>query len=215
MSDTHSPAAEQPININITGGNGKQISEKYNTFKEFIIINNIELQSEVAALKDRICELCAEVHEKELEEDKTDTRIRYLRGLVNNLNELKKGYVKIGKYRETLVKDTANIWNNIYKLTENYHATLLAYNIIFGVQNIICVFLSHTRLRLMLNISINIIIMYTIGRTYFEYHNQVKNYTNDIKLLKDTTNQQIKDAEKELLELEDSTLSLDNWIYEV
>ena len=67
----------------------------------------------------------------------------------------------------------------------------------------------------MLNISINIIIMYTIGRTYFEYHNQVKNYTNDIKLLKDTTNQQIKDAEKELLELEDSTLSLDNWIYEV
>jgi len=215
MSDTHSPAAERPININITRGNGKQISEKYNAFKEFIIINNIELQSEVAALKDRICELCAEVHEKELEEDKTDTRIRYLRGLVNNLNELKKGYVKIGKYRETLVKDTANIWNNIYKLSENYHATLLAYNIIFEVQNIICVFLSHTRLRLMLNISINIIIMYTIGRTYFEYHNQVKNYKNNIKMLKDTTNQQIKDAEKELLELEDSTLSLDNWIYEV
>lgn len=214
MTDTSSMDTEQPININISRG-GKEVSDKYNTFKEYIIINNIELQSEVAALKDRICELCTEVHEKELEEDKTDTRVRYLRSLVNNLNELKKGYIKIGKYRETLVKDTACIWEDIYKLSEHYHATILAYNIIFGLQNIICVFLSHTHLRLMLNISINIIIMYTIGRTYFEYHNQVKNYKNNIKMLKDTTTQQIKDAEKELLVLEDSTLSLDNWIYEI
>jgi hypothetical protein len=214
MADTSSMDTEQPININISRG-GKEVSDKYNTFKEYIIINNIELQSEVAALKDRICELCAEVHEKELEEDKTDTRVRYLRSLVNNLNELKKGYIKIGRNRETLLKGTADIWDNIYKLSEHYHATILAYNIIFGLQNIICVFLSHTHLRLMLNISINIIIMYTIGRTYFEYHNQIKNYKNDIKMLKDTTTQQIKDAEKELLALEDSTLSLDNWIYEV
>jgi hypothetical protein len=215
MADTESMETEQPININITRGGGKEISEKYNKFKEYIIINNLELQSEVTALKDRICELTTELNEKELEEDKTDTRVRYLRGLVNNLNELKKGYLEISKNKETLVKETTIIWDNIYKLSEKYHATLLAYNIIFGVQNIVCALLSYTHFRLMLNVSINIIVIYTIVRTYLEYHNQVKNYKNDIKILRDTMASQGQQAGAELLKLEESTLSLDNWIYEV
>jgi hypothetical protein len=214
MADTGSMEPERPININITRGN-KEISEKYNKFKEYIIINNLELQSTVSTLKARICELTSDVNEKELEEDKTETRVRYLRGLVNNLNELKKGYLEIGKYRGTLVKETALIWTNIYNISKKYHTTLIVYNIIFGVQNIIYVLLSYTYFRLLLNVTINIIVIYTIVRTYLEYYNQVKKYKGDIKILMDTTSQKIKDAEKELLKLEDATLSLDNWIYEI
>jgi len=214
MVDTSPMETERPININITRGN-KELSEKYNKFKEYIIINNLNLQEEIINLKVRTCELSAELTEKENEEDKSDTRVRYLRGLVNNLNELKKGYLEISKNKETLFKETGLIWNNIYKVSEKYHATLLAYNIIFGVQNVVCALLSYTYFRLIINVSLNITIIYTIGRTYLDYHNQVKNYNNDIKLLRDTTSQQIKDAEKELLKLEESTLSLDNWIYEV
>lgn len=215
MADTSSMDTERPINITISGG-GKEVSEKYNTFKEFIIVNNIELQGEVTALKDRICELCKELTEKELEEDKTDIRVRYLRGLVNNLNELKKGYLEISKNKETLVKETALIWDNIYKHGQHYHARLLVYTMILIVQNITYVLLSYSHFRLILNVSLNIIIIYnTIGIVYLDYHNQVKKYKNDIKLLRDTTSQQTKDAEKELLKLEESTLSLDNWIYEV
>ena len=214
MAETHSTETDQPININISRG-GKEVPEKYSKFKEFIIINNIELQSEVAALKDRICELCTEIHEKEMEEDKMDTRVRYLRSLVNNLNELKKGYLEISKNKEILVKETALIWNNIFKLSEHYHATLLAYNIIFGVQNFACALLSYTYFRLIINVSLNITIIYTIGRTYLDYHNQVKNYKNDIKMLRDTMASQWREAGAALLKLEESTLSLDNWIYEV
>ena len=68
---------------------------------------------------------------------------------------------------------------------------------------------------MLLNVTINIIVIYTIVRTYLEYYNQVKKYKGDIKILMDTTSQKIKDAEKELLKLEDATLSLDNWIYEI
>ena len=40
---------EQPININISrvGDNG----DKYNAFKEYLIINNLDLQTEVKDLK--------------------------------------------------------------------------------------------------------------------------------------------------------------------
>ena len=60
MADTGSMEPERPININITRGN-KEISEKYNKFKEYIIINNLELQSTVSTLKTRICELTSDV----------------------------------------------------------------------------------------------------------------------------------------------------------
>lgn len=213
MTDTASMERDQPININIS--RKKEPSEKYNKFKEYIIINNLELQSEVTSLKDRICEISIELQEKEIDEDKADTRIRYLRGLVNNLNELKKGYLEINKIKESLVKDTAVIWNNIFKIIEDYHKKLLIYNIIFGVINIIYILLSYTYFKCILNITINIVIIYTIVKTYIEYYNKIKKYKNNIKILKDTIGLKIKDTEKELFKLEESTLSLDNWIYEV
>ena len=68
---------EQPININISRTGDS--SDKYNSFKEYLIINNLDLQNEVKDLKNEISSMKIEINEKEITEDKTDASIRYLR----------------------------------------------------------------------------------------------------------------------------------------
>ena len=48
-----------PLNINIT--NQKDTDEKYNQFKEYLIINHLDLQRETKYLKNEIVELKIEL----------------------------------------------------------------------------------------------------------------------------------------------------------
>ena len=205
--------AEQPININIS--KNSDTSNKYSKFKEYIIINNLDLQTEVNNLKDKLSDMSKELNEKEIEEDKTDSSTRYLRGLVNNLNEIKKGYCDINKENETLVIETKKIWNNIYKTSEKYHLYLIFYNIIFVVVNIIIRFLFNNKMQYIIGITLNIIIIYTIVKSYINYYNKIKKYKKDIKTIEDKVKCINKEKLINLIKLEESTLALDNWIYEV
>ena len=204
---------EQPISINISrvGDNG----DKYNAFKEYLIINNLDLQTEVKNLKEQITLLKVEINEKEIEEDKTDSRIRYMRSLVNNLNEIKKGYISISKEREHLVNYTNRQWNNMFKISGNYHLQLLIYNISFILWNIITNNMTYTRFRHIINITMNILIVYIIGSKYYEYNKKIYNGKSSIKNTNDATLAKIKDAIADMTKLEESTLALDSWIYEV
>ena len=78
---------QSPININIS--RQTEQDEKYNQFKEYLILNHLDLQRENKMLKDMITDLKSQLNEKENEEDKYDSRTRYFRGLLTNLNELK------------------------------------------------------------------------------------------------------------------------------
>lgn len=207
------PETEQPISINISriGDNG----DKYNAFKEYLIINNLDLQTEVKNLKEQITLLKVEINDKEIEEDKSDTRIRYMRSLVNNLNEIKKGYISISKEREYLVNNTNRQWNNMFKISENYHLQLLIYNISFILCNIITNNMTYTRFRHIVNITMNILIVYIIGSKYYEYYKKIYNGKSSIKNTNDATLAKIKDAIADMTKLEESTLALDSWIYEV
>ena len=207
------PETEQPISINISriGDNG----DKYNAFKEYLIINNLDLQTEVKNLKEQITLLKIEINDKEIEEDKSDTRIRYMRSLVNNLNEIKKGYISISKEREYLVNNTNRQWNNMFKISENYHLQLLIYNISFILCNIITNNMTYTRFRHIVNITMNILIVYIIGSKYYEYYKKIYNGKSSIKNTNDATLAKIKDAIADMTKLEESTLALDSWIYEV
>lgn len=210
---TSMPETEQPISINISrlGNNG----DKYNAFKEYLIINNLDLQTEVKDLKNQIGILKVEINEKEIEEDKSDSRIRYMRGLLNNLNEIKKGYISISKEREHLVNNTNRLWNNIYKVSENYHLKLVMYNIIFILQNIILNSITYTKFRHIINITLNILLVYIIGYNYYQYYKTICYDKSSIKNKNDITLAKIKDITSELTKLEESTLALDSWIYEV
>tara|TARA_Y100000389_G_C17448858_1_gene513347 strand:- start:1218 stop:1856 length:639 start_codon:yes stop_codon:yes gene_type:complete len=204
---------EQPININISRTGDS--SDKYNSFKEYLIINNLDLQNEVKELKNEISSMKIEINEKEITEDKTDASIRYLRGLVNNLNEIKKSYAIIDKDREHLVNDTNSDWNNIFKISEKYHVQLLLYNLLFMIEIIIFRIISNNRFRYILAITLNIIVIYTIGLTYMNYYNNVHKVKNQIKNKNAIATKKIKDVTTELIKLEESTLALDSWIYEV
>lgn len=210
---TSIPETEQPISINISrvGDNG----DKYNAFKEYLIINNLDLQTEVKDLKNQIGLLKVEINEKEIEEDKSDSRIRYMRGLVNNLNEIKKGYISISKEREHLVNNANRLWNNIYKVSENYHLKLVMYNIILMLQNIILNSITYTKFRHIINITLNILVCYIIGYNYYQYYKTICYDKGSIKNKNDITLAKIKDITSELTKLEESTLALDSWIYEV
>ena len=204
---------EQPISINISRVG--DTSDKYNAFKEYLIINNLDLQTEVKNLKEQITLLKVEINEKEIEEDKSDSRIRYMRSLVNNLNEIKKGYISISKEREHLVNNTNRQWDNMFKISKNYHLQLLIYNISFILWNIITNNMTYTRFRHIINITMNILIVYIIGSKYYEYYKKIYNGKSSIKNTNDATLAKIKDAIADMTKLEESTLALDSWIYEV
>ena len=210
---TSIPETEQPISINISRTGDTR--DKYNAFKEYLIINNLDLQTDVKDLKNQIGLLKVEINEKEIEEDKSDSRIRYMRGLVNNLNEIKKGYISISKEREHLVNNTDRLWNNIYKVSENYHLKLVMYNIILMLQNIILNSITYTKFRHIINITLNILVCYIIGYNYYQYYKTICYDKGSIKNKNDITLAKIKDITSELTKLEESTLALDSWIYEV
>ena len=80
-----------PLNINISGTNENLGTLKCDTseFKDYIIKNNIVLTEEIKELRVKISELEKENCDHETENDKYDERIRYMRGLMQNLYSLK------------------------------------------------------------------------------------------------------------------------------
>lgn len=91
----------QPININISKENKEP---QYNEFKKYIIVNNIVLQEEVKEATIKIKDLESQIQIHEETEDKYDTRMRYLKGLLQNLNELKNDYSKISHKTDDKLK---------------------------------------------------------------------------------------------------------------
>lgn len=80
-----------PLNINISGTNENlgNLASDTSEFKDYIIKNNIVLTEEIKELRVKISELEKENCDHETENDKYDERIRYMRGLMQNLYSLK------------------------------------------------------------------------------------------------------------------------------
>lgn len=203
--------SETPININITKDMGIQENNQYNEFKDYIIKNNIILQEEnkihiktIASLKEKI-----ELHEET--EDKYDNQMRYMKGLLQNLNELKKDYSKITFKTEEKNINLNNFNKNIIKLNRD-----IIYVLIF--IELIIIFLIFT-----INIiNIMFIVINTILISILTYgsiviknkYNKINNefyYLNNNNIILSTNINKIKE---EIKKTEDSCLSLDNWICE-
>ena len=111
--------------------------------------------------------------------------------------------------------DLNDIWDNKDKFNEAYYFELLIYNIVFIGENIIIKFICYNNIHYIIGLTLNIITIYTIVKTYINYLNKNNNYKKDVKTLKENATLKIKDIEKDIFKLEESTLALDNWIYEV
>ena len=99
------------MNINIAPNNDS-ITTDYSEFKDYIIKNNLSLTDENKKLREKIIEL-----EKEnLEMENYDEKIRYMRGLLHNLYELKEKSLKICKTYVEFSKNILYLINKVKKL---------------------------------------------------------------------------------------------------
>ncbi len=204
---------DKPINISISN-TSQDKKDVYKEYKDYLIINNLQLQEEVKTIREENNELKKEIETKEQEEDKYDCRTRYMRGLLTNLNELKKGYHEIAKKRENLVNITNNNWLELYKLSRKVYIELIVLNIIFILENIIFQLFHYSKMKMTFYIIINTTIIYIGVNKYYLLVKYVKDNREKRKMDFDNI-KYIDDKLKELIKVEESTLSLENWINEV
>lgn len=202
-----------PFNINITRGNDR--ADEYNQFKEYLILNHLDLQKETRVLKDEISGLKIELHEKETEEDKYDTRTRYFRSLLINLNELKKGYQHIISKKQELLDITNNKLDSLYNINKQYYIKLIVLNMLYLLEHLVFQYFKLTSIKITIYLIINSTLVYAIIYKYlllYDYIETSKNVKDpSVELIKT----EIKKKTKELINTDDATLSLDNWVYEV
>ena len=203
-------ASETPININITKDMGGQENNQYNEFKDYIIKNNIILQEENKNHIETITSLKEKIETYEEAEDKYDNRMRYMKGLLQNLNELKKDYTRISSKSEDKVK----LIQELHKKNKKNYYEIYAFLLVMNLLTIITPLYYVNLFVMFLQTSASIIYIYScfkIKNNYELIKTNSKEATNSVKEITLEINK-IKD---EIKKAEDSCLSLDNWICEV
>ncbi len=174
--------------------------------------NNIALQKENKEHISRITKLNKNIENFQENEDKNDNRTNYLRGLLNNLNELKSDYKKVSVLTDNKFEILDNLKSDITKIeTKSKIYILLMY---------ICYILTI----LSLNINSIYILCFRTGVIMFIIYGSynIKLFNEEINSIEkkgkdnilDITNK-IKELNKEIKKAEEACLSLDNWIYEI
>lgn len=205
------PRQENPININISKDNTTE-NQDYNEFKDYIIKNNVELQKELKQNIEQVKTLEATVAEKEAEEDKYDTRIRYMKGLLQNLNQVRELHSQIKTKSETKIE----IIRDHNKKTKAIYYQIYLYLIIINILTLITPFtLEYFNLfNLLLQTLYIIVICYTINKIKNNYYSISTTSKHSTDLMKQQTSE-INQLKQEIKKIEDSCISLDNWIDEV
>lgn len=203
-------ASETPININITKDMGGQENNQYNEFKDYIIKNNVILQEENKNHIETITSLKEKIETYEEAEDKYDNRMRYMKGLLQNLNELKKDYTRISSKSEDKVK----LIQELHKKNKKNYYEIYAYLLLINLLTIITPLYFVNVSVMFLQTSASIIYIYScfkIKNNYELIKTNSKEATNSVKEI----TLEINKIKEEIKRAEDACLSLDNWICEV
>ena len=148
-----------PENNNLSSLNNNDFSE-FKEFKDYIIVNNILLKKDNDKLLKEIKEKDEKNLELESENDKQDERIRYMRGLLHNLYELKTLSAKLSNTWQTFSKEISN--NNItFSELENYFNKIIFIFSIFQIINlfIILMFLKNNTIYFVISNFVPLIII--------------------------------------------------------
>ena len=200
-----------PISINISN-ESNFTEDEYSEFKKYIVINNISLQKEVRESISKIKELEAQIQKQETSEDNYETHITYMKGLLQNLNELRNDYNKITSKTESKLK----LAKESNKRIKNLNFEIYAYLVIINSFTIITPFTFEYY-----NIYILLLqILYTLVTPYciFKIKNSysiITNIENDKLILLKEINNEITKIKIEIIKTEKATLTLDNWIHEM
>ena len=216
---TNSSAKDINITINADKNNNEidnNIDETYDEFKKYIIANNVILQKQRESDLIKIKNLEGELLQKENEEDKNDNRIRYFKGLLQNIYEINKIYVNLGKK----YKNLSQLYQEIYKKSEIISYKYLLYSTLFiiNISLLMCgPYLKWSYLyRILYYFTIISIIIYTLYKLISLYLSSLYLYQESSQILKiKIITSDISDKNTEIKKLEESSLALDNWICEI
>jgi len=211
------------ININFNNDDVPVESENinvenpYTQYKEYIIKNNIALQNENTKSREKIKELESIILQQENEEDKYDNRIRYMKGLINNLNELKNSYNELSKDNESISIAYIDHETKVYKEAKKFYAKNLVYILLFIVCNLLLIFISIllSNYYYFIGLIIHILIITQIYFAYKYYYNLLIENNEKVNTISNNLKNKISSIKDEIKKLEDSTINLDNWICEI
>lgn len=153
----------KPVNINITQGNEE--SKKYETnniYRDYIIQTNQQLNQENKTINIKIKELETQISSLEDENDKFDERIRYMKGLLSNLYEIKNYSLQVKDYQSELVNKYKNMCLRLSKIELSVSNFVGYYFRILWFIIIIDFIMSKLYLNYIANPYIKIIIFHTI-----------------------------------------------------
>tara|TARA_B100000242_G_C43010166_1_gene469657 strand:- start:10 stop:639 length:630 start_codon:yes stop_codon:yes gene_type:complete len=201
-----------PININISKESKFDKASEYNEFKKYIIVNNIALQEDIKKANNKIKTLESQIQNQEETEDKYDTRIRYMKGLLQNLNGLRNDYNNISKKTEEKLKFAQESNKKIKKLNYEIYAYLVITNaftlftpLTFEYFNIFI---------LLLQTFFVILMPYCFIKVKNNYNN-IKKLENEKQSSFKDINNEINKIKVEIIKTEQASISVDNWINEI
>lgn len=231
MDNTSS--SQLPFHININGGDPSSslVGENSSTeYKEYIIQNNISLQQQNQQLTEKNQELSQELSEKEDELDKEEERLRYIKGILNNLNEIRKLAVEANQLQSENYQKSLGLMTRVMSVEYTvYNNLIILSRIITGIIMISFIWNLFYWRNLGYTFSLSFclwgpLFILNLKHTYINtkepfniYKNGHYKLSQDLEVFKTFSDEQqklIKEKLKELKEIEDSNLSLDHWIAE-
>tara|TARA_X000000368_G_C23022172_1_gene708473 strand:+ start:803 stop:1444 length:642 start_codon:yes stop_codon:yes gene_type:complete len=209
----------KPYPINISDNNNCNNNDNDNNidnniiYKNFVIDLNIELSKENIHLRQYISKANNTISENQQEINKYDNRIRYMKGLINNLLELKSlyydVYYNIDKDLNENIKEYDNIKNDIYDLIVKIFICQIFLYISFIIINSI----NNINNNLSLTLFKYILLLFwsfNLTNNYFKLYRHCYNFNNkeinNMKNIKSTIKIKLLNINK----LESSTIALDN-----
>ena len=225
-------SSKQPFNININGHETtKSKEESASEFKEYIIQSNLNLQQINKELTQKNEELQKELSDKEDELDKEEERLRYIKGLLNNLNEVRKLSVATNQLQTEIYQKALFLFKRVMSIEHIVYNSLVIYSrIISGFYICSMIFNLFYRQHILNLTQIFTIIWvpHILINTYYNFveknepfnifkkgHYKLK---QDIEAFQDflkTQEKKVTEKSQEIKEIEESNLSLEHWISEV
>lgn len=201
-----------PININISKESKFDKASEYNEFKKYIIVNNIALQEDIKKANNKIKTLESQIQNQEETEDKYDTRIRYMKGLLQNLNGLRNDYNNISKKTEEKLKFAQESNKKIKKLNYEIYAYLVITNAFTLITPL--TFEYFNIFILLLQTFFIILMPYCFIKIKNNYNN-IKKLENEKQSSFKDINNEINKIKVEIIKTEQASISVDNWINEI
>ena len=207
---------KQPININIQGDNDVDKTPTKDSYKDYIIETNMQLREENLKLRQEINQANNTINESEQEQDKYDNRVRYMKGLLNNLVIIKNNYIKIYNLEKTNHKQTKKSIQEFTKIIEQFNRKQLISQIFIYLSACLMGFTSNTYvIFILIKFAIMVFWFYKSGLIGISFYKTYNSHFKNLDSLINKDNQKITETIKYTQELEHETTSLDNWICEI